>query len=267
MLELIRKLGLVIFLVVLVSTIISFVFKPFSILNYIGPMAGVCASFILLWGLRYSALVFITVFLCAVVSSYAFAFSVDVYVSLMSILAVILHSLWLSHITAKDIENGKWLSRRVDLTQFLLKIGPVGAMVIALAVALIEYIQLQSFGLETLYSFAFHWALTLLISVFVISLLLFCHVKKDISLTKKLQVFSASILGVLAIFLLFKATQSNLQHQRNDEFYSAELAIKEQINKRIELIDDQLHALAAFFYASKSIDEKEFAQFLETLSQ
>lgn len=265
MLELIRKSGLVIFLVVLLSTIISFVFKPFSILNYIGPMAGVCASFILLWGLRDSALVFITVLLCGVVASYAFDFSVDSYVSLIGILAVILHSLWLSHITAKDIENEKWLSRRVDLTQFLIKIGPVGAIIIALAVGLIEYIQLQMFGLETLYSFVFHWTLTLLTSVFVISLTLFCHVKKDISLTKKMQVLCASTLGVLAICLLFKATQSNLQDKRNDEFYAAEFVIKEQVKKRIELIDEQLHALAAFFYANKSIDEKEFEQFSQTI--
>jgi len=265
MLELIRKSGLVIFLVVLVSTIISFAFKPFSILNYIAPMAGVCASFVLLWGLRHSLTVFVSVFLCAIASSFIFNFSVDLHVSLIAILAVVLHSLWLSHITTKDIENEKWLSRRVDLTQFLLQIGPIGAIIIGLAVALIEYIQLQHWGFEILYSFVFHWSLTLLTSVFVISLTLFCHVKKDISLTKKLQVLIASVLGVLAICLLLKATHTNLQHQRNDEFYGAEQLIKDQIDKRVELINEQLHALAAFFYASQSINAKEFKQFNQTI--
>lgn len=263
MIEYLKKAGLTVALITLVAVVISFCFKPFSLLNYVGPMAGVVTALVLLWGARSSGIILIVLCICTFISSKVFAFDIDASFALISILAISLQAFWCFQITSDELSDDRWLSRRSDLMSFLLKVGPLGSLVSTAAVIIIAILQNDTLNSGLIFTFFSYWSLALIISVFTVSLVLFSQSKSDISIAKKVQVVLASVLGVVALCLLFKVTQKDFQYQRVDEFDSAEQVLITNIKDRIETISEQLQSLAAFFSASNQIDSQEFDTFSE----
>ncbi len=261
MTEYIKKIGMVVGLITIVLLIVSLSFTPFTVLNYVGPMAGVATAFVLLWGVRSSLLVLSVIVLATFICSIVFDFTFDAYFGLISLLAIALQAFWCQHLTSAELLDECWLSRRAELMSFILKIGPVSALVSASAVSLISLLDNEMVHSGLIFIFFSHWALTLLTSVFVTSLLLFSHSQSDISRAKKAQVIIASLLGVVALCLLFTVTQKDVQRQRNTDFTAVEQSLLKSTEKRIEMVDDQLKQMAAFFNASNSVDSQEFDVF------
>ncbi len=261
MIDYLKKTGQIIALITLVAVIISFCFKPFSLLNYVGPMAGVVTALVLLWGARASVLVLLVLSVCTFVCSQVFNFHIDVYFALISLLAIALQAFWCAQLTTDELTDERWLSRRSDLMSFLIKIGPVGALVSTFAVIIIAILQNDSFDSGLIFAFFSYWALALIISIFTVSLVLFSQSQSDISTAKRVQVVLSSVLGVVALCLLFKVTQKDFQHQRVDQFRNAEQELTANFQKRIGSIEEQLHALAALFNASNTVSIQEFEVF------
>ena len=258
MLENLKKVGFTLLLTFIVTSVISYCLTPYSALNFVGPFGAVATSLFLLWGTSFSLLVIATLIIAAALFHFVLGYSITAELSFISLLAICLQGYWTKMLTADEMKDEAWLSARTELASFLFKVGPLGAIVPAIAVTIVAVLKNQVFDYGLVFLFFSHWSLSLLIAVFVVSMVLFSQTKLDISRYKRGQVLLASTLGLVAIGIMFKVTQRDVQYQRVDAFNAAERAIKVRIIERIDMVEEQLHALAAFHHASEKISAQEF---------
>ena len=200
---------------VLTCLFFSVAIKPFSLINFIGPATAIVSGFSIVWGsiTIISCLVGIIIFAGILILG---DFSqINISTLVLAYLAIVLQSFWAKQLIYKYIKNQQWLNSRKILLRMLVKVGPLASVVAGIAAVLITFIHTESFNISVFYVFFAGWASSLLVCVFFIPSLLLIVGKQQLSLSKRFFIITASILGGIAIALLFKVFQ-----QQNQQFRS-----------------------------------------------
>jgi len=258
MIKLLEKFVIILSLYVMVTLSIYWSVEPFSPLYLIGPFAGLGSALLLSWGLRASPLVLVSLLLIVFLSHWLLPIHIGFELIFIGSLAICLQTFWSYQLGINDVRTGKWLSNRSSLLLFIVKIGPIASIVTATAASILVVLKSQSVTYDLSFTFVAHWALSLLFSVFLVSLSLFSLNKTQVSTVKRIQVFFATFLGIVAIVLLLKVSQKDMQLQRINHFLFADASLREHIQHRIDAIKVQLNSMAGLFIASESVSPKEF---------
>ena len=256
-----NKLVIATFIYVMVCLLTTLIIKPYSIINFIGPAAGVASAFIIVWGSR--------ALFCIIFGTIAFSFilliingaGIDFPIFLIAILAILLQSFWTKQLTYRIVRQQRWLKSRTVLFSFILKIGPVAGLISASSVVVIAMLDVKIIDNSIAYIFMSSWAGSILTSIFFIPILLFIQGAQQLSRAKRFFVIFASILGGLSIAILFKISQNAHQHFRVEQFQKSQQNIELFVNKEIEHISEQVNALAALFQSSDHVSFEEFSTF------
>jgi len=244
-----------------VCLLTTIIIKPYSVIHFIGPAAGVASAFTIIWGSGVLLSIVLGTIAFSVVLAMTTGSGLDFPVILISILAISLQSFWTKQITYRVIRQQRWLKSRAILFNFIFKIGPLAGLISASSVVVIAIVDMKTIGNSITYVFFSSWAASILTSVFFIPTLLFTQGSQQLSISKRSFVVLASTLGCIAIVLLFKVSQNAHQHLRGENFQKAKSNIELHIEEEIEMINEQVHALAALFQASEHVSFKEFTVF------
>ncbi|WP_440875665.1 CHASE domain-containing protein [Thalassotalea sp. PLHSN55] len=246
-----------------ICIIASTAIEPFSIVNYVGPAAGVTGALILLWGASSLLAVLLGTILFNCFVYFYFDYQVELAITLISFLAITLQAFWTKQLTYKYVYNQQWLNSRALLFVFLAKIGPLAGLVSASATILVAVLDAKILAGSLIYAFFSSWAGSILTAVFITPSLLLTQGEQKLSFIKRFFVVIASAMGCIAISLLFVFSQKSNQHHRNDGFEDATTLITNSINQKASQIAFQVNALAALLSASDEVTEHEFRQFAQ----
>jgi len=257
-----KKVLIAILLYTGVCLLASILIKPFSIVSFIGPAAGLAVALMILWG-TYIA---ISIVIGHIIFSFLLIMYFDVEVLnigvvIISLLAILLQGFWSKHITSKEINKQKWLDSRVLAARFIIKIGPVAGLVAAGAAALVAILDGQQVTDGLFFVFVSTWSASILVAIFMTPVLLFTQGKQQLNFSKRIFVVFSSVLGCLAISLLIKISQNQQLHQRFDRFEQTGHKIQRYVNNEITTISQKINALSALFLASEHVSANEFKEF------
>jgi len=249
----------VIFLCICLLVILTV--KPFSIINIIGPAAGTASALAIAWG----SITFISIAI-GFIAFYFFIFLFlgevpELGIMVIIYLSIVLQAFWAKQLTYKMVDQQKWLKRRLLLVELLLKIGPQASLLSATLGLLIAVLTRHDFGFSLFYVFIYCWSSSLLAAVFITPSLLLIQGQQQLKLSKRVFIIIASILGGVAIALIFHISHKQSQHQRQDNFIQEKRQIMAEINSEITLVSSQINALNAFFNASDFVSSDEFEKF------
>jgi len=245
----------------LVCVLTSVIIKPFSVINFIGPAAGIASAFTLVWGAGVLASIIIGTVSFSLFLVVTKGTSIDFPIMIIAILAISLQSFWTKQLVYRLVRQQRWLRSRAVLFSFIIKIGPLAGIVSASSVIVISMLDIKMLGSSIGYVFFASWTGSILTTIFFTPILLFTQGTQQLSLSKRTFVIFASILGSIAIALLFKASQNSHQYQRVEVFDDATQAIELLINEEIEMVNEQVQSLVALFKASKYVSLEEFTTF------
>ncbi len=248
-----------------VSLLATYAVSPFSFINFIGPAAGVASALIVTWGAAALFGISFALLIYLFSISYFSDANISLPILLISLLAILLQSFWAKQLTYRVIRQQRWLKSRENLFLFLLKLGPLSSLVSATSVLIIIVLDNQAIEGSFLYSFMISWSGSMLVAIFITPMLLFTKGNQQLSFIKRLFVTVASVLGALAISLLFKISQNVHQHQRIDDFQDANSQVQVLINDEVLGIGTQVKALAAIFNASDYVAAHEFERFVQSM--
>ena len=256
-------LGIIIYLAVCIA--VSLTIKPFSEVNFIGPAAGIASAIVITWGIVGIFSVVVGTILYAIFMHTVMAFSVPIAIWTISCLAIVFQAAWAKQLTYKLVVKQRWLESRASLFSFIVRIGLIASLVSAICSLIITTFSLNSFQLPLTYVFSIGWSGSLLVAVFATPTLLFTKGHQHLNISKRFFVIVASVLGSLAIAILFKISQHNHQHQRYDTFESATVGFLSDLNEELRQIEAQVDALSALFNASDYVTANEFHQFASNI--
>jgi len=248
-----------------VSILTTYAVSPFSFVNFIGPAAGVASALVVTWGAAALSGIAFAFLIYLFSISFFFDVNVSLPILLISLLAILLQSFWAKQLTYRVVRQQRWLKSRENLLFFLLKLGPLSSLVSAACVLIIIVLDNQAIEGSFFYSFMISWSGSMLVAIFITPMLLFTQGTQQLSFTKRLFVSIASILGALAIILLFKISQNVHQHQRIDNFQQANNQVKVLIKDEILSIGTQVKASSALFNASDYVVAHEFERFAQSM--
>ncbi len=243
----------------------TWLINPQSLVNFVGPSAAVVSGLLLIWGITPLIAVLVISPLVALSLNYYFHLDANLAVMLIALLAIILQGFWTKQLVFRFIHYKKWLSSRKHLFFFLLRIGPVSSLVSAAAVLVLTMLDNQVTSGSFLYAFINTWSASMLVAVFFIPLLLLVKNAEQLKLTKRIVVGFTSVLGGLAILLLFKTSQYEQQHYRQGLFDQSTVEIERLITGELDTVVNKINSLSALFKASDEISATEFTLFSESI--
>ena len=192
--------------------------NPQSLINFVGPSAALISGLLLIWGITPLIAVLLVSPLLAFGLGYYFHLDANLAVMTIAVLAIILQGYWTKQLVFGFIHYKKWLTSRKQLFFFILRIGPIASLVSASSVLVIAMLDNQVITGTFCYTFINTWSTSMLVAIFIIPLLLLVKNAEQFKFTKRFFVSFTSILGGLAILLLFKASQHEQQEYRQALF-------------------------------------------------
>lgn len=255
------KISVSFFAFLLISYVTSIIVTPFTVVDLIGPCAGVATALTVILGNRsligvIAGSIVFNAYLHFFVD-YQFEFSIFI----LSILGIALQSLWAKQVCFKYLEQQKWLSSRASLLAFILRLGPGSSFIAGVVAVLTALLTILSFDSEILYTFVSAWVGSVLVAVFLAPMFLFAFGKQALSIVKRTLIVVASVLGGTAIALLFYISQIQQQQERYHQFNSTSETVIRILEGEIESIDDQLLSVSSLFRASDFVSDEEFLIF------
>ena len=246
---------------VLISGFVSVFTQPSSVINFIGPAAGIASAFTIIWGtVGLFSIIIGTIGLSLLLTSFN-GVGIDLPVLLIAILAISLQSFSTKMLTHHLVRKQRWLRSLPELLRFILIVGPLTAIFSAIAVVIIAMVNTPMSGASIGVIFMEGWVASLLSAVFFIPTALLFHGVQRLSLNKRAVIVCSSVLGLVAIILLYNFSQKSEQHQRIDNLENVVLSFKSQVDKVIEEATEYTHALTGFFKASDYVSAKNFTTF------
>ncbi|WP_057832202.1 CHASE domain-containing protein [Colwellia sp. TT2012] len=239
--------------------------NPQSLVNFVGPAAAVVSGLLIIWGLTPIVAVLLVTPILAFSLKYLFYFDANLAVMSIAVLAIILQAFWTKQLVFRFIHYKKWLLSRKHLFFFLLRIGPIASIVSASSVLVIAMLDNQVIQGTFFYTFINTWSASMLVAVFFIPLLLLAKNAEQLKLTKRIFVGFTSVLGALAILILFKTSQYEQQSYRQALFKQSKVAIERLIQAEVAGVVNQINSLSAFFKASDYVSLTEFTVFSESI--
>lgn len=241
------------------------IIKPFSILNFIGPAAGLATALTLAWG--------ISVFVSIVLGTIAFVFFLNYYITssfepaviIIATLAIILQAYVARLLTLRVLPNQKWLNNRATLVRFMLIIGPGVALLSSAAAMLVSILDSEKFDTLPIYTFVMNFSGSVLVAIFVTPLLFFTQSRQKLELSKRLYISLVSVLICIAVTLLFKVSEQQHQYQRGESFNKHKNQILTELKQEISEISNQLRTVTALFKSSEFVSAQEFNSFSNNL--
>jgi len=243
----------------------TWIINPLSLVNFVGPSAAVVSGLLLIWGITPLIAVLVVSPLVALSLNYYFHLDTSLAEIIIALLAIILQGFWTKQLVFRFIHYKKWLSSRKNLFFFLLRIGPVASLASSFAVLVLSILDNQVINGSFLYAFINTWSASMLIAVFFIPLLLLVRNAEELTLTKRVVVGFASVLGGFAILLLFKTSQYEQQHYRQELFERPTVEIERLIQEELDTVVNKIDSLSAFFKASDHVSPTEFSLFSESI--
>jgi CHASE1-domain containing sensor protein len=256
-----KKLLITTSVFIVVSLIATFLVQPFSLLNFIGPMAGIASAFTIVWGYSVLISIIVTMILFSLILMLVTGNTLDFSIFLVATLTIILQSCWAKQLSTNVVRQQRWLKRRSVLFGFIFKIGPLAGIVSAFSVVVIAVIDTETFGSSVNYIFFSSWSSSILMVVFVTPILLFTQGVQKLSLTKRLFIIFSSLLACLAVALLFQISQNLNQHERVESYQKNKAVVLNLLVDEMEMIREQLDSQKAFFSASEKVTNEEFTLF------
>ena len=235
--------------------------EPFSIVNFVGPAAGVATAIVLCWGVSglfsiVIATLFFNIFLYTIHS-----FSIGYSINIISVLTIALQSLWVKQLTYKYIRHQKWLSSRALLLSFIIKIGPLSGIVAASAAILIAVLDENLISGSLFFTFVTTWVASILASIFFTPVLLLTSGYQRLKLPKRLFIVFSSILGAISICVLLAISHQSQLYKKADRFDFAKSILVDNLSSEITHVLAQQKAFSALFSASESVTFSEFYTF------
>lgn len=250
-----------------VCLLVAFAMKPFSLINFVGPIAGITTAILLVWGTATLLSVFACTLLFFVIINWYIEFDLNLAILVLIFLAALLQAFWAKQLTYKLISKQKWVSSRSLLIWFMIKIGPLVSLVAAFCGIFIAILDNSTFDTSLGYAFFRAWSTSVLVSVFAIPSLLFIVGKQKLSLSKRVFVIVSSVLGCIAIGLLFQISQQQQQHKRLDIYKSALSEINDALVREVTDINAEIKAMTAYFNSSEEVDLGEFNSYSNEVYQ
>jgi len=242
-----------------------FFINPQSLINFVGPSAAVMSGLLILWGITPLIAVILVSPLLAFCLRYYFQLDANLAVMAIAVLSIILQGFWTKQLVFRFIGHKKWLASRKHLFFFLLRIGPIASLVSASSVLVISMLDNQVMDGSFLYTFVNTWSASVLVAVFFIPLLLMTKNAEQFTVTKRFFIGFTSILGGLAIFLLFQTFQYKQQHYNQVIFNQSKGEVERLVLAEIDTAVNEINSLAAFFKASGYVSLTEFHSFSESI--
>jgi len=243
----------------------TWLITPQSLVNFVGPSAAVVSGLLLIWGLTpLIAVLMVSPFVALYLNDY-FHLDTNLAVMIIAVLAIVLQGFWTKQLVFRFIHYRKWLTSRKHLFFFLLRIGPVASIVSAAAVLVLTMLDNQVMSGSFLYAFINTWSASMLVAVFFIPLLLLVKNAEQLKLTKRVVVGFTSVLGGFAILLLFKTSQYEQQHYRQEVFEQSTVEIERLISGELDIVANKVNSLSALFKASEHVSVTEFTLFSESI--
>lgn len=239
--------------------------NPQSLVNFVGPSAALISGLLLIWGGAPLIAVLVTSPVLAFSFGYYFQLDANLAVMTIAVLAIILQGFWTKQLVFRFIHHKKWLTSRKHLFFFLLRIGPIASLVSASSVLIISMLDNQVIQGNFFYTFMHTWSASMLVAVFFIPLLLLAKNSEQLKLAKRFFVGFTSLLGALAIYLLFKASQYEQQQHREALFNQSKIEIERLILEEIDSIVNNVSSLSALFTASEHVSLSEFNLFSKSI--
>lgn len=257
----VNRLLIATLLYVAVCLLTTMIIKPYSVINFIGPAAGIASAFTIVWGTTILLSIIMGTIIFSLLLTLITGIGLDFPIFLIATGAITLQSFWAKQITYRVIRQQRWLKSRAVLFNLILKIGPLAGIVSASSVVIIAMLDIKVIGNSIAYVFFSSWAASILTSIFFTPMLLLTQGAQQLSRSKRFFVIFASILGCIAIAVLFKVSQSSHQYQRAEAFNKAKEHIEFLVEEEIEMINEQVRSLAAFFQASDHVSFDDFTIF------
>ena len=246
---------------VLTTSFVSLLIQPYAVTNFIGPAAGVATALVIIFGggVLFS-LIIGTISLNFILTSVN-GVGIDLPVLLIVILAISLQSFWAKELTRHLVSKQRWLRSLPELLRFMLKIGPLTAIVSASAAVIIVMVNTKISGTSTVFVFFSTWVASVLSAVFCIPTALLLHGPQRLRVAKRVVVISSFILGLTAITLVLNLINNNEQHQRADHLEKTVYSFQALINKEVKAVGKDIRSLHAFFSSSNYVSLDEFNTF------
>jgi CHASE1-domain containing sensor protein len=243
----------------------TWLINPLTLVNFVGPSAALFSGLLLIWGITPLIAVLVVSPFVALSLHYYFHLDTNLAVMIIAVLAIILQGFWTKQLVFRFIDYKKWLTSRRHLFFFLLRIGPMASLVSASSVLVLTMLDNQVISGGFLYAFINTWSASMLVAVFFIPLMLLVRNAEQLRLTKRIVVGFTSVLGGLAILLLFKTSQYEQQHYRHELFEQSTVEIERLIHNELDTVVNKIESLSAFFKASDNVSPGEFALFSESI--
>jgi CHASE1-domain containing sensor protein/CheY-like chemotaxis protein len=257
-----HRVLIAILLYVGICLLASILIKPFSILSFIGPAAGLAGALMILWGTYIAiAIVIGHIFFSVLLVMYFDVEVANIGIAIIILLAVLLQGLWSKHITHQEVNKQEWLDSRILAATFIIKIGPFASLIAAGAAVLVAILHVKQVSGGLFYVFISTWSASIIVAIFLTPVLLFTQGKLQLNFSKRIFVVVSSVLGCLAISLLIKTSQHQQVHQRFERFEQTGNEIQRYVDKEITKVSQKLNAMSALFLASEHVSASEFKEF------
>lgn len=243
----------------------TWMINPQSLVNFVGPAAALFSGLLLIWGITPLIAILVISPISAFILGYYFQLDANLAVMVIALLAILLQGFWTKQLVFRFIHYKKWLTSRKHLFFFLLRIGPIASLVSASSVLVIAMLDNQVIQGTFFYTFVNTWSASMLVAVFFIPLLLLARNAEQLKLTKRLFVGLTSVLGSMAILLLFKTSQYEQQSYREALFKQSKMEIERLLIAEVDGVAEQVNSLSAFFKASDYVSLAEFNVFSESV--
>jgi len=246
---------------VLTISFVSLLIQPYAVINFIGPAAGVATALAIIFGVGVLFSIIIGTISLSFILTSVNGVGIDLPVLLIAILAISLQSFWAKELTRHLVIKQRWLRSLPELLRFMLKIGPLTAIISASAAVIIVMVNTKISGTSVVFVFFSTWVASVLSTVFCIPTALLLHGAQRLSAAKIVVVISSFILGLTAITLVLNLIQKNEQHQRVDDLEKKVFSFQAFMNKEIEVVNKDLRSLTALFKASDYVSIEKFTTF------
>ncbi|MGB1197879.1 MAG: CHASE domain-containing protein [Thalassotalea sp.] len=255
----------VIFIVVCI--LVTIAITHFSLIHFVGPVAGIASAIALVWGVIALLIVLSsTLFLILAINGYG-NFDLNIAIIILIYSGALLQAIWAKQLTYSLIYKQKWVESRQSLFSFMLIIGPVVAITSALCGSVVAIVDNETFNVSLSYVLVRTWSASVLVSVFVIPSLLLIQGEQKLSISKRSFAVVSSLLSCVAIALLFQISKQQQQHNRLDLYQQARYEINDTLEKEKNTIQAELRAMGAFFNNSKEVNFDEFKRFAKEIYQ
>jgi CHASE1-domain containing sensor protein len=243
----------------------TWIINPQSLVNFVGPSAALVSGLFLIWGFTSVIAIILVSPIVAFSLGYYFQLEIDLAAMIIAVLAIILQAVWTKQLVFRFIYYKKWLSSRKQLFLFLLRIGPIASIISASVVVVVAMLDNQVIQGIYFYTFINTWSASMLMAVFFIPLLLLAKNVEQFKLTKRLFVSFTSVLGGLAILLLFKTSQYQQQQYRGALFEQSKVEVERLIFAEVNSVVNQVNSLSALFKANENVSLTEFNLFSKSI--